>query len=121
MDHVNLGEVKAGDAVCLRAGYRDVIYKYTVERVTKTQVITSGGRYYKQNGRRVGERDAWNYSKIEPWTDDVQKQYTRQRLEAGFASIAGKLAKVPTEQITIAAYKKLVEALELLDNTTNKD
>lgn len=61
-DATNFDTIAEGDALFLRIGTREQ-KRVKVERVTKTQIITTDGRKYrKADGREVGHKgNSWTY------------------------------------------------------------
>jgi len=79
---MNLEDAKVGDVLVVSGGMGGSSLE-TVERLTKTLVITNQGKWRKQNGRMPGA-DAWSrfYAKIATSEDirNVRLEIARQKI-----------------------------------------
>ena len=87
MTEPSLQDTKVGDTVILRSGgWNSSAVIVRVNATTATQIIVSGVRYRRKNGRRVGE--SFGGSWIDPATDEnikearalIEESKTRRRI-----------------------------------------
>jgi len=80
MSKESLKNVKAGDKLFYEGAYQNIGI-VTVERLTKTQIVTKGdGRFRIEDGRRVGG-DAWSHSRLRPLTASRIERIAAVRLK----------------------------------------
>ena len=106
-----LNDIKVGDEVALRDRFGHNWSFEKVERVTGSQVILSTDRrYWKKNGRRVGESDSWRSERIEAITAEhhaiLSEQTERLRKSSLIRQITGmsyrQLEARPIQQLKTA-------------------
>lgn len=94
-----INNIKVGDKVAYDIGgrwERDYFKIYTVERLTKTLIITNGGRFRKDGTSQCS--DSWK--KIRPVDEYVAKAIIRRRTIAKFKEAVGKsIEQYTTEQL----------------------
>lgn len=125
-------EIKAGDKVLcltfLRYGFGTKIFYWiqkTVTRTTDTQIIIEKEKFYKEDGRQVG--DSWNqiyhlYTKIEDQTEQYLEDVAKFKKIVSILRETEKLMKslndIPTalKTLSVAELENTVTAL----NSVNK-
>ena len=95
-----LETLKPGDEVALDKGWRWYGNRWailTVERTTKTQIVTRlGYKFRKSDGREVGS-ESW--SNIQPITDEIRAQMHRRDVVAHYNDISDDANRYTTEQL----------------------
>lgn len=115
MEGMLFQDAKRGDIVAVP--FSDgTVGKYTVTKVTPTQIVVNGGsRYRRDNGHRIGERNG----SITQWTTEHDTRLTKCNAGARLVMAAKALEKVASHgwnRVHIphdpAAAMKLAEAIE---------
>lgn len=107
MNKESLENVKVGDKLFYEGAYQK-IGMVTVERITKTQIITKdGGRFRIKDGFRIGS-DAFNHSMIRPLTASRVERIAIAELKVKAIFLRDKLA-IPQDRRSL---EKLVAALK---------
>lgn len=88
-----LDNLKAGDEVITCSGYYGKSVS-KVQRTTATQIVTEkGGKYWKKNGKRVGDTD-WNISYITEPTQEIRNEIRK-------AALCDKLSRVVWQKLSV--------------------
>lgn len=72
-----LESLTVGDEVAVNSGGRYLIEKVT--KVTRTQIVTTYGRFRKSDGRYVGG-SIWRITIIQPVTDTIRNKIRKSEL-----------------------------------------
>ena len=77
---MTLDDVNPGDKLALCGGY-GLPHQLSVERVTKSHIITTDGRrWLKRGGRRVGERSGtFLRPYVQPWSEQHEERLAKAR------------------------------------------
>lgn len=85
-----LENVKVGDLMVVNGSYAHLDCLKEVERITKSQIIVNKRRYWKKNGRLVGDGD-WCYGFIKPATEKdieiINKREQKDKLLTFFRKV----------------------------------
>ncbi len=102
---MNLEHLREGDKVFINSRHYGIAF-YTIDRVTKTQIII-GKTKYNKSGYQIGNSSAWNREYIQEVTPEIIAKYNIQKLQSKLQN----MSKVKVNEKNYSEIKKLVDEL----------